>query len=500
MNPKYQSTTGETDRRQFMAAVDSGTSAALTEISVEGICRTFWDLERDYDLLSWTVAGVSIWPLIRMQIYYQVTQKTGLFKPAHPSLKQHFRTPIEGDMSDLWTRVVATNKRKAPGISRVVRRLIGMGRPLVAQKRYAFLMSTRRVDGSEPYSDAVRSEARDDCILIDRPHVDGLLPGAFDIEQLKKHFRAIYAPKKAECRLSTADEQLCATLAKEFARRLGVEIDDLNARAAKTIRPFVAIRRGAAELFEAHGVQTLFLTHAYGVHNQAFVAGARDVGVRTIELQHGFISRFHLGYSWPGRPAVPNTPDAMWCFGDFWGETTPLPGGMTTRAIGAPYVKALAGTFVPERNKALVVFTSQGVIGDRLFDAAVVTARRRPEKQVIFRLHPSEGLEIYKERFSRISDVPNNFSLSHRDPNIFALLSKAEIQVGVFSTTLFEGMALGTRTVVIDMPGVEYMRPVVARGDAILVSDVEELVSRLDEAPLAAQPHFYYADPVSPLL
>ena len=96
--------------------------------------------------------------------------------------------------------------------------------------------------------------------------------------------------------------------------------------------------------------------------------------------------------------------------------------------------------------------------------------------------------------------VPGNFSISHRTPNIFALLAGAGIQVGAFSTTLFEGMALGTKTVVIEMPGSEYMRPAIERGDVLFVRDVEELIAKIDAAPLAADPDYYYAEPAKPLV
>ena len=80
------------------------------------------------------------------------------------------------------------------------------------------------------------------------------------------------------------------------------------------------------------------------------------------------------------------------------------------------------------------------------------------------------------------------------------LLAGAGIQVGAFSTTLFEGMALGTKTVVIEMPGSEYMRPAIERGDVLFVRDVEELIAKIDAAPLAADPDYYYAEPAKPLV
>jgi hypothetical protein len=37
------------------------------------------------------------------------------------------------------------------------------------------------------------------------------------------------------------------------------------------------------------------------------------------------------------------------------------------------------------------------------------------------------------------------------------------------------------------------MKPAIERGDALLVHDVDELVEKLDQAPLARNPEYYYA-------
>ena len=61
-------------------------------------------------------------------------------------------------------------------------------------------------------------------------------------------------------------------------------------------------------------------------------------------------------------------------------------------------------------------------------------------------------------------------------------------------------MVLGTRTVLIDLPGIEYMEAVIDRGDAILVRDQTELAERLDNAPLAKDSAYYYASPAQQLV
>jgi hypothetical protein len=173
---------------------------------------------------------------------------------------------------------------------------------------------------------------------------------------------------------------------------------------------------------------------------------------------------------------------------------------MKTRVIGAPYVAQRALENTTPRNPNQVIFNSQGVVGKLILDFAIETACLRNDLMIIFRLHPSEEISTYENLLLKYNFIPDNFSLSSRNPNIFALQAASGIQVGVFSTTLFEGMALGTRTICLDLPGSEYMEPAVARGDVIMVKTVEELVEKIDNAPSPKDSQVYYAPPPSKLL
>lgn len=482
---------GEVRRYEVPATIaPEGSGPAL---DVAGICEFFWDIESRYSLLTWQVNGVFPWPLVRMHLYYRVTQLVGLFSPPHPAGQQQIRevgSDGDGETLNAW---LASQEEK-PRLSSLAR----LRDRLFRRRTYALLMATRKVDGVEPYCAALRAELDKETLLLDRPFNGTITDSALNLSAVQDFFRSRYG--RPEHSLFPIDDRvLCHHIRGEFLNKLGVDPGNIALACQKAIISFIPIRHGAQILFTANRTHTLFMTYAYGANNQAVVAGARDSGAKIVELQHGFISPLHLGYSWPGRPKVPYTPDQIWGFGDFWPQTTPLSGRTRWRTIGAPYVRDLAKAHAGPRDPKLAVFTSQGVIGQKLFEIALSTARMRPDYHIIFRLHPNEALEPYQAALEG-QLVPGNFELSHRTPNIFALLSRAAIQIGSFSTTLFEGMTLGARTIVMDLPGAEYMRPAIARGDVLFVRDVNELVEKLDQAPLADNPQFYYAEPVKRLL
>jgi hypothetical protein len=148
---------------------------------------------------------------------------------------------------------------------------------------------------------------------------------------------------------------------------------------------------------------------------------------------------------------------------------------MRTEVMGAPFLPA-PGPKDPSR----VLFLSQGTIGAELLQVADAVAKQHPELDVVYRPHPSERPADYT--------IPPGVQLSTGDSTL-DLLATATYQVGVSTTALFEGMALGCRTAVADLPGHEYLDRAIGRGHALLMQDPAQLT----EAPLCDDPGSYYA-------
>ena len=472
-------------RESHIVAATSGSGEKVD--GIEELCSHFWAIERSLALASWTVNGTYPWLLIRMQLYYALTQQLGLYDAPHPSFR--WRTVSLSSVQD-----IAAEECDA----RLSTVHVPISRKLRIHKTAAILMATRRLDGSEPYTDALRLELGNRALLLDRSLDGTLLPGAWDLLGLQKQFRT-QLRDSLDGVIGFRDLLVCEEIRELFWERAHCDVGHIEKLCGERIVGFKALAKGFEQFFRDHPIETLYLTNSYGVSTRAALEAARRTGARVVELQHGFISRYHLGYSWPDRNPVPYMPDELWCFGEYWHESTPLPRGVQARVIGAPHIAKHLGGVPVARDRNLVLFTSQGVIGRRLFEVALESARRRPDKRVVFRLHPDEDIQEYEQLLERAEEKPGNFSISHESPVIFQLLAKAHTQVGVFSTTLLEGMSLGVRTIVFDLPGSEYMQPVVARGDALKVGTLDQLVENLHLAPLAENPGHYYAEPVSHL-
>jgi hypothetical protein len=147
-----------------------------------------------------------------------------------------------------------------------------------------------------------------------------------------------------------------------------------------------------------------------------------------------------------------------------------------------------------------VLVISQSVLGQALLTLVARAAALAPDYRFVFRPHPSElESDLHGSLAAAGLAQPANLSIGSGGEPLYRQLAEAALQVGVFSTGLFEGMMLGCRTIVADLPGAEAMGAVIERGDALRVETPEDLVAALPHAPIA-EPTDYYAEPVASIL
>jgi len=192
---------------------------------------------------------------------------------------------------------------------------------------------------------------------------------------------------------------------------------------------------------------------------------------------------------------VPYAPDRLLLFGPYWEKTAELPVNTRASVIGSSYLDDYKAAGIAKTARLAVVI-SQGVIGPALFDAVAAIAGRAPQWQFCFRAHPGESTAAYTERLAQRAGRPANMTVSPPSEDFSALLRRADVQIGVFSTGLFEGMGFGTRTILLPLPGIEYMDEVLDRGEAVLARDAREIPALLETAPTCRDPAKYYSAPV----
>ena len=89
-----------------------------------------------------------------------------------------------------------------------------------------------------------------------------------------------------------------------------------------------------------------------------------------------------------------------------------------------------------------------------------------------------------------------NLRLSGADEDTYALMLESKAILGVNSTAVFEGVTLGCQGMVLNLPGVEYMRSAILRGDIILINTPGDLIEAFHKNDVLQDKDYYFAPPV----
>jgi hypothetical protein len=452
--------------------------------------QQFTDVEKKAKAVGARFSSVQLYPLLRTRIFYAVAQEIGLFENPHPNFS---KPEVEEGLPAL------PDLTALPKVDAVV------------------VPFRRRVAGGEPYSDAIirrlEREGKSYRVIdfdfdVQAYEAD---PSVLDLARLRQQYTERFTEQvNKNLRITSREnaENRWTEIVTAFETGFGIQLEKFKKYPKYLVRRTLIDQLGFGELFKNLGAKELYIVNAYS--EPSLVLAAKRAGLTVTEIQHGFISKFHPAYSYPAtgllksRQKVDSVADRIAVWGSYWGSAA---SGVTLPAGTSPVVTGPTLPFAEYRTKALaenrivakqVLFTSQGAIGGDLYKSAVSVARSLPDHQVIYRLHPNESLDDYQALGEALAAaegaLPTNLKLSHKDPIFLDLVSQSEYLIGAFSTTLFEGLALGCKVLVLPLSGYENVLPAIAAGDLTLISNLDALPEYLAAAKRATDPFKYYSN------
>lgn len=212
---------------------------------------------------------------------------------------------------------------------------------------------------------------------------------------------------------------------------------------------------------------------------------AKKLNIPTIELQHGAISKDVVAYNYEVELEVPQLPTNIFVFSEFWKEFVKMPiPEERIRAVGFPYFdnKVIEYKAIERKDsRKTVLFISQGPIGNQLSQFAVELSKRLDTKEykIIYKLHPGEYAD-WKEHYIELAnsgiEVIDNY-----ENNMYYFFSQSDIQIGVYSTALYEGIGFGLETYIYNTTyaDMDIIEKLIDKGYAKKVSTVEEILTNL---------------------
>lgn len=446
--------------------------------TVKDICNIFFELEEKYKINFLEIQGVYPWQLIRIFLYYHITGKKKLFGSAQQqrlTLFDKVKSFIPFIKNSLIYNPFKGNDEKDFII-------FDHPRKTLFQNEYKDIYSYFLVDllkgkysfevMESPYLNKHYTKNEDYIRYTDRIEL-----GSY---KYKKTTKLNYSEKE----IAIIDE-----IEKELEKKFDLSLD-LFTIINNHILNFKYDYKKYTELFEKRKPKKIFVVVAY--ENKAIVSAAKDLGIEVIELQHGTISNYHLGYSYPKKTRCLNGeikeiayyPDKILTFGEYWinDEVSPIASDNII-PIGFPYFEAQSKEFINKNiKKNKIIFISQGVIGKYMSEIAYEAAINLKDWEIIYKLHPGEYM-TWRENYKILNEASNldNFQvIDNNQTPLYQFFAESKIQVGAFSTAIYEGLMFNCKTFILDLPGVEYLEDLIEEGYVCKVENGSELVNKLN--------------------
>ena len=443
--------------------------------SVRDICEVFFNLEEKYNLNYQEIQGCYPWQLIRMFLYYDITRRTQTFgAPQQQSLSIF-------DKIKSFTPFVKNSIFHSPFGGKENKDILIFDHPrkVIYDGEYCDIYSNFLVDFlKDSYSFEV----------LEAPYLNKHFTKKQSyIKYTDRIQLGSYIYKKFN-KIQFTDEEmsLISDVRKELEKAFNLEIN-LEWILTIHILNFTHDYKKYIELFKKRKPKMIFVVVAY--ENQAIVAAAKDLGITVVELQHGTITDYHLGYSYPKKTRLGGEikyfPDKILTFGDYWinSETCPID-SKDIIPIGFPYFESQSKDFInisPRKNQ--VLFISQGVIGKYLSKVAFELASEFKGYEVIYKLHPGE-YATWRQNYPELVEASSwdNFKvIDNSETPLYKLFAQSNYQVGAFSTAIYEGLMFNCKTFILDVPGVEYLDDLINKNYVFKISDASNLIDNLDE-------------------
>jgi hypothetical protein len=398
------------------------------------LTQRFLQIEDEYNVFDIKPEGVPIWERIRFNLHRQIKQQATDYGQAHT--KTAFTKETYGRGVQLWAKNAIYKNPYFAGNHDIL-----------------FYGHSRRKLNTEGlwediYCDPIYEESDINYLHIEEPYLmDHKTPAK--TENLR-YIEFIHYTGAIRRNLGLSKVTITGTIRErlmEVNQALEAEFDvdiDIVTQAEKKLTRRDSILDLYKLFLRRVNPKIAVVVVSYGKHT--FLEACHELGIPTVELQHGGFEPNHIGYAFPGDRSKETFPDYLFTFGDFWKERVKfsIP-DENIYPVGYPYLEKQKEIYSSIKSEDSVLFISQGPIGEKLTKFAVEYAQLEDKYEVMIKLHPGE-YDRWKESYPWLVDAPVTV-IDGDEPPLYKLLATASVQVGVTSTVIYVGLSLGMKLI-----------------------------------------------------
>jgi hypothetical protein len=421
-------------------------------------------LEFESDLFEIKPQGIPIWEWMRSGVYRELLIKKGIFNEAQTSVEMNVSSYLKGGY--LFLRNIVRRNPYFSGTSDFL--FYGNPRRKLQSDGYWW----------DIYCDPIHTKCNLNYLQVEsnyklkhyrpaRTENFAYLDFIHYTDFIKRQLGLVSVTLDAETKI------VLDTAAEEFKNQFGIEIDfvskaEYHLRLRKSRRPLYM------RLLSRIDPELAVVICSYG--KETFIECCKDQDIPVVELQHGIIREDHTGYSYPGNRIKEMFPDYLLTWGEFWGDRVefPIPDKRVI-PVGYPYLEQRRNKHTDVASNDQILLISQRSIGKELSKFALELEQHpHIDHDIVYKLHPGE-YDYWEEEYPWLVDADFEV-IDSSEPPLYELFAGSNIQVGVYSTAIYEGMVFNLKTFVYDCPGVGTLDSLIEEGAAELISSSDELV------------------------
>jgi len=412
--------------------------------TVKELCEFIWYLEEKYNLLDFEIEGVKPWQAHRIEIYYELGRRCGVFE-----------------------------KEFSRGMSKY-KKIISLLKLLKNSLLYNPLKNLYNVDKlifSHPRSKNIDNKPVDiytHFLIQDlqKSHISFI---EYEEHYLGSHIREYKKEKRyldyitlyrniknrfIKINLSDSHLRFLDKLNDEIEKSLNIKFN-IKSILLNRVKKFIPTYRIYKKILEKTSPKEIYVVVSYG--RAELIQAAKDLNIKTIELQHGTFSQYHLGYSYPNRKSLDYFPDEFYVWNNYWKNLIELPiPNENVKIYPFKYLENEKSKYQCDKIQNQMVVLCQGGLTNRIAKKILDNIEKFNKYKIIFKLHPEEyGKSNKYENLMKLKSILNITIVEN--VNLYELLARSEYQAGVFSTALYEGVEFGCKTILFNLPGIEYM-------------------------------------------
>jgi hypothetical protein len=450
------------------ALLDTGVAPQAEEI-----IRFFEDfLEAEKPFFSRHINGFHYWHFLRFEFFDRlIIAKGWIQKPKRPILasgsgRQQIRAGwniARSSLSRNWRSDCTKSDLLILGSSRRVR------------------FEGRMI---EPYTDIILDAVKWNAVHWEAPY--GWVHSAHDATIPVVYMDSLYLEAALKMRLRPLNTRAIAEEAKflkQFASEFNVVLEERGL--FRLIRNMAFYHEYFATPLESRlrrkKVRAILMVNHYEPLHLLVTAVAKRCGIYVVELQHGTMCRYHVGYNFAHANPLETLPDEIFTFGEYWQDKPRLrANGVRLTVTGMPYYEYRMQTVDPPPHDGLrrILILSQESLGHRFAALAVSLSRALdPEKvRIIYKLHPRE-YAVWQQNYPEAIRSPNIKNIDVRgNVDLYALMSQCDTHIGAYSTTIIESLGFGKELILLEGYGSHYFSDLIGVGGVSIARNSDDIL------------------------